>query len=79
VHVGVVYPGFIATEGFPQEDLRRNPLTRLVVGKPEQAAAAILKAANGKPEVVVPRYYAVVPKLRALAPRVYHRTGPQAR
>lgn len=78
VHVGVVYPGFIATEGFPQEDLKRNLLTRLVVGKPEQAAAAMLKAANGKSEVIVPRYYAVVPKLRALAPRVYHRAGPQA-
>jgi uncharacterized protein len=75
VHVGVVYPGFISTEGFPQEDLKRNPITRLIVGKPEHVAAAIMRAANGKPEVIVPRYYAFVPKLRALVPAVYHRGG----
>ena len=75
VHVGVVYPGFVSTEGFPQEDLKRNPLTRLIVGKPEQVAQAVLKAAGGKPEVIVPRYYAIVPKVRALVPRVYHRAG----
>ena len=75
VHVGVVYPGFVSTEGFPQEDLKRNPLTRLIVGKPDDVARAILRAAGGKPEVIVPRYYAVVPKIRALVPRVYHRAG----
>jgi short-subunit dehydrogenase len=75
VHVGVVYPGFISTEGFPQEDLTRNPLTRLIVGKPEQAAAAIMRAAQGRPEVIVPRFYGVVPRLRAFAPGVYHRIG----
>jgi len=75
VHVGVVYPGFIATEGFPQEDLKRNPMTRRIVGKPEDVARAIVRAAKGRPEVIVPRYYALVPKLRALVPRVYHRIG----
>jgi short-subunit dehydrogenase len=75
VHVGVVYPGFISTEGFPQEDLKRNPLMRRIVGKPDDVAGAILRAAGGKPEVIVPRYYAIVPKFRALAPRFYHRAG----
>lgn len=75
VHVGVVYPGFVSTEGFPQEDLKRNPVTRRIVGKPEDVAKAIVKAANGKPEVIVPRYYALVPKVRALVPRFYHRAG----
>jgi short-subunit dehydrogenase len=75
VHVGVVYPGFIATEGFPQEDLKKNPILRFVVSKPENVAAAILRAANGKPEVIVPRYYGLVPKLRHLVPSVYHRRG----
>jgi short-subunit dehydrogenase len=75
VHVGVVYPGFVSTEGFPQEGLTRNPLTRLIVGKPDDVAGAIVRAANGKPEVIVPRYYAVVPKIRALVPRAYHRAG----
>jgi short-subunit dehydrogenase len=75
VHVGVVYPGFVSTEGFPQEDLKRNPLTRRIVGKPDDVAGAIVRAAGGKPEVIVPRVYAVVPKIRALIPRVYHRAG----
>jgi short-subunit dehydrogenase len=75
VHVGVVYPGFISTEGFPQEELKRNPVLRRIVSKPENVAAAVLKAANGKPEVIVPRYYALAPKLRHLFPAVYHRGG----
>jgi short-subunit dehydrogenase len=75
VHVGVVYPGFIATEGFPQEDLKKNPILRFVVSKPENVAAAIFRAAKGKPEVIVPRYYGLVPKLRHLVPSVYHRGG----
>ncbi|MFL5885324.1 MAG: SDR family NAD(P)-dependent oxidoreductase [Thermoleophilaceae bacterium] len=75
VHVGVVYPGFISTEGFPQEGLKRNPLTRRIVGKPDDVAGAIVRAAGGKPEVIVPRYYAVVPKFRMLVPRFYHRAG----
>jgi short-subunit dehydrogenase len=78
VHVGVVYPGFISTEGFPQEDLKSNLLGRLIVGEPEDAAKAIVRAANGKAEVIVPRVYALVPKFRALLPAAYHRLSPRA-
>ncbi len=35
VHVGMVLPGFIATEGFPATELRERALTRWVVSKPE--------------------------------------------
>src|SRR5438270_1319857 len=42
VHVGVVLPGFIQTEGFPANELRANPFTRLIVSKPEVAAEAIV-------------------------------------
>src|SRR5690606_5963975 len=38
VHVGMVLPGFIATEGFPQRELLARPLTRLVVSTPERVA-----------------------------------------
>src|SRR6202030_1554309 len=31
VHVGLVLPGFIATEGFPQEELVSKPFTRWIV------------------------------------------------
>ena len=35
VHVGLVLPGFITTEGFPQSELNDNPLTRRLVSTPE--------------------------------------------
>jgi short-subunit dehydrogenase len=75
VHVGGVYPGFISTEGFPQQELRDSRVLRWIVSKPEKVAEAIKRAADGKPEVIVPRYYALAPKLRHLAPRIYHRGG----
>src|SRR6478672_7794210 len=35
VHVGLVMPGFIATEGFPQRELVARALTRWMVSTPE--------------------------------------------
>jgi NAD(P)-dependent dehydrogenase (short-subunit alcohol dehydrogenase family) len=68
VHVGLVTPGFIATEGFPQAQLTGKAMTRWMVGKPDQAVDAILKAANGKAEVSVPGWYGLLPRLRYAAP-----------
>jgi NAD(P)-dependent dehydrogenase (short-subunit alcohol dehydrogenase family) len=68
VHVGLVTPGFISTEGFPQEQLTGKPWTRWMVGKPEQAVDAVLAAANGKAEVAVPGWYGLLPRLRYGAP-----------
>jgi uncharacterized protein len=74
VHVGLVLPGFVSTEGFPQEGLKRNPVTRLIVGKPEQVAGAIVDAGpGGRAERIVPRGYAVFPALRILAPWLVRR------
>jgi short-subunit dehydrogenase len=74
VHVGLVLPGFVATEGFPQEGLMRNPATRWVVGKPEQVAGAILDAGpGGRAERIVPRGYALFPALRILVPALVRR------
>jgi short-subunit dehydrogenase len=71
VHVGLVLPGFVATEGFPQTPLVRNPATRWIVSKPERVADAIVGAGpGGRLERIVPRPYAVVPVLRALVPRL---------
>jgi len=76
VHVGLVLPGFIATEGFPQDDIRGNPATRWMVSTPDKVARAILRAGpGGKPEVVVPRGYRIVPVLRALAPGLVRRVA----
>src|SRR4051794_1447332 len=70
VHVGLVTPGFISTEGFPQEQLTAKPWTRWMVGKPEQAVDAIMKAADGKAEVSVPGWYGILPRLRYGTPGI---------
>ena len=74
VHVGLVLPGFIATEGFPQSELRANALTRRMVSTPEKGAEAIVAAGLGRrPERYVPRPYALAAALRVLAPRLTRR------
>jgi short-subunit dehydrogenase len=74
VHVGMVLPGFVATEGFPATELRQKALTRLIVSKPEVVAEAIYEAGpGGKPERYVPRYYALAAIARILAPRLVRR------
>jgi short-subunit dehydrogenase len=74
VHVGMVLPGFIPTEGFPQAELRDKALTRLLLGTPEQVADAIHEAGpGGKAERYVPRKYALAAPLRVLAPSLTRR------
>jgi short-subunit dehydrogenase len=74
VHVGLVLPGFVSTEGFPQEGLTKNPATRWIVGKPEQVAGAISDAGpGGRAERIVPRGYALFPALRILTPALVRR------
>src|SRR3954465_2806110 len=68
VHVGLVTPGFIVTEGFPQEQLVGKATTRWMVGNADQAVDAILKAASGKAEVSVPGWYGLLPRLRYATP-----------
>jgi short-subunit dehydrogenase len=81
VHVGVVLPGFIATEGFPQRELTGSSRTRWAVSTPQRAAEAIRDAGlGGRPERYVPRPYALAGVLRILTPGLYRRivTGPAA-
>jgi uncharacterized protein len=74
VHVGLVLPGFVATEGFPQRELRERATTRWLVSKPEKVAEAILDAGpGGKAERFVPRAYWLASAMRTLAPRVLRR------
>jgi short-subunit dehydrogenase len=74
VHVGVVFPGFVATEGFPQTGLRSRAATRWAVSRPERVAEAVLATGpGGKAERTVPRPYALVPVLRAVAPGAWRR------
>jgi short-subunit dehydrogenase len=74
VHVGMVLPGFVSTEGFPQTELREKALTRLILSTPEKVAAAILEVGpGGKSERYVPRPYALAAYLRILTPRLTRR------
>lgn len=74
VHVANVLPGFIATEGFPQAELRARRLTRWAVSDPEHVAEAVIAAGpGGAPEVYVPRYYWLGALLRVVAPRLIRR------
>jgi len=74
VHVGLVLPGFISTEGFPQAELTERALTRWMVSTPEKAAEAIYRAGPGRrAERYVPRPYALAAALRVLAPGLVRR------
>jgi short-subunit dehydrogenase len=74
VHVGLVLPGFISTEGFPQSELTAKPWTRWAVSTPDRAAEAIFEAGVGRrPERYVPRPYALAAALRILTPRLVRR------
>jgi len=80
VHVGLVLPGFIATEGFPQAELVENRLTRRLVSTPERGAQAIVEAGLGRrAERYVPRPYALAAAARVLLPGLVRRaTGGKA-
>jgi short-subunit dehydrogenase len=74
VHVGLVLPGFVATEGFPQRELVDNARTRWMVSSPEKVAEAIVAAGpGGKAERYVPRPYWAAAALRTLAPGLVRR------
>ncbi len=74
VHVGLVLPGFVRTEGFPATELLAKAATRLIVSEPDVVAEAIVDAGpGGKAERYVPRYYWIPAALRILAPRLIRR------
>jgi uncharacterized protein len=74
VHVGLVLPGFISTEGFPQAELTERALTRWMVSTPERAAEAIYQTGVlRRPERYVPRAYALAGALRVVAPALVRR------
>jgi short-subunit dehydrogenase len=74
VHVGLVLPGYIQTEGFPATELREKALTRWIVSKPAKVAEAIHECGPGrKPERYVPRPYALAAHARILFPSLTRR------
>jgi len=74
VHVGLVLPGFVKTEGFPSAELLAHARTRWLVSTPERVAEAIFDAGpGGRAERYVPRFYALAAGLRLLAPGLVRR------
>jgi short-subunit dehydrogenase len=84
IRVLTVNPGFVETEGFPQEHLRRGRFGRLVIG-PEQVADRIVRALDrGRAEIFVPGWYRPAAWAQAAAPAtlgraVWRRRAPRAR
>lgn len=69
VRVHTVLPGFVETEGFPQETVLRSPFFRRAVIGPELVAERIADAVeSGKRELFVPRWYRVFALAQALVP-----------
>jgi short-subunit dehydrogenase len=74
VHVGMVLPGFVSTEGFPQRELTERLLTRWIVSTPEKVAEAIVDAGpGGRAERYVPRAYFLGAAARVVAPALVRR------
>jgi uncharacterized protein len=74
VHVGLVLPGFISTEGFPQRELTDRALTRRLVSTPERGAEAIVQAGLGRrAEIYVPASYRLAAVARVLLPGLVRR------
>jgi short-subunit dehydrogenase len=74
VHVGLVLPGFVRTEGFPASELLAKRATRWLVSEPAAVAEAIIATGpGGAAERYVPRYYWLAAALRILAPALVRR------
>ncbi len=74
IHVGMVLPGFVKTEGFPATELLAKPHTRWIVSETEKVAEAIVDTGPGeRAERYVPRPYWIAAALRILAPALVRR------
>jgi uncharacterized protein len=75
VHVGLVLPGFIETEGFPATELKAKAATRWTVSTADKAAEAIVEVGlRGRAERYVPRPYGLAAGARLLLPALVRRT-----
>jgi short-subunit dehydrogenase len=73
VHVHTVNPGFVHTEGFPQDWLLRGRLARIVVG-PDFVANRIVRAIErDRTEIFVPRWYRAAAVAQAILPGTFRR------
>jgi uncharacterized protein len=73
IHVHTVSPGFVHTEGFPQDWLLRGRFRRLVIG-PELVAERIVQSIErDRTEIFVPRWYRAAAIAQAVLPGPFRR------
>ena len=73
IHVHTVNPGFVHTEGFPQDWLLRGRFGRVVIG-PDVVADRIVSAIeHDRTEIFVPRWYRAAALAQAIAPGAFRR------
>ena len=69
IRVHTVNPGFVDTEGFPQRALLGHRLLRRIVTRPDEVAAAVVRAVEvDRSEIFVPRWYRAAAIVQALVP-----------
>ena len=69
ISVHTVSPGFVETEGFPQQTALRSALLRRTVIEPEEVARHVAKLlTRGPSETVIPRWYRIAGLAQAVAP-----------
>ncbi len=74
VQVHTVLPGFVETEGFPQQSVLSSRFFRRTVIGPELVAERIANAVeSGKAELFVPRWYRIFALAQAIAPGLVRR------
>jgi short-subunit dehydrogenase len=74
IRVHTVNPGFVETEGFPQQTTLRSALLRRLVIRPERIAEHVLSAIrHDRRETFVPAWYRVAALTQAFAPGMLSR------
>lgn len=72
IHLGLVEPGPVSTEGFPQDALVKDSFLRHVVAEDSDVSRAIMQAIRRrKLQRTVPRWYYLLQFLRLAAPPIY--------
>jgi hypothetical protein len=80
IRVHTVSPGFVETEGFPQQGVLDMPVARRMVVQPEKVAEHVERVLKrNRRETVVPRFYRIAPLAQALVPGLVHRAVTRAR
>ena len=74
VHVGLIEPGPLPTEGFPQKAMVGHPIYRFALTSEGVVAGAIVEMSkNDRMQRVIPRWYYLVQLLRVATPFAYRK------